>query len=100
MSWDTITEWIDGHIDQVVRVDLTAAEPDGNLSAVMDTVGPLGYSDGEWTLVDPAPGRQLACTVGAANFLILEGAVEDAEHDEPSLFIEFAGGNLTLTPAG
>jgi hypothetical protein len=78
---------------------MTPAEANGNMSAVMATSGILGYSDEEWTLIDPAPGRQLSCRVGDVRLLILEGAVEDAEREESLLFVELIGASLTLAPA-
>jgi hypothetical protein len=100
VAWDTITRWMDQHVNRRVNVSITTNSPNGSTSAVVAATGVLRCDPETWTLMEPAPGRRLSCRVGDLHLLLIEGAVEDVDCGAAALAIDLAGASVILAPAG
>lgn len=99
MDFDGVLAWLNDHLGRRV---VAAAQADGNTT--MSVQGHLLRRDeGEITLVDPAPGRVEAWSIGGATLVLLEGDFTAARTTDfgsgRAPLVQAAFGDLVVTVA-
>jgi hypothetical protein len=100
MDFDGVLAWLHAHLGQRV---VAAAQAEGNTT--MSVTGRLLRvdDDREITLIDPAPGRVTAWSVGGATIVLLEGDFTRAGTTDfgsgRAALVQATFGDLVLTVA-